>query len=49
MIKNRSNFKICGKYIILKFDHLIALYSFTVVFNQITFSFLTAHKPKQIF
>jgi hypothetical protein len=43
MIKTRSNFKLCGEDIILKFDRLIAPYSFTAVFNQTVFSFFTAH------
>jgi hypothetical protein len=46
--KNRSNFKLYGEDIIPKFDHLIAPYSFTVVSNQMAFSFLTAHNPQQL-
>jgi hypothetical protein len=44
MIKTRSNFKLCGEDIILKFDRFIAPYNFTVVF-----SFLIAHNPHQFF
>jgi hypothetical protein len=43
MIKTRSNFKLCGEDIILKFDHLIVSYNFTAIFNQTTFIFLTPH------
>jgi hypothetical protein len=46
MIKTRSNFKVCGEDIISKFDRLIAPYSFISIFNQMTFSFLTAHNPQ---
>jgi hypothetical protein len=49
MIKTRSNVKLCGEDIILKFDHLIALYSFTAVSYQTVFIFLTAHYPQQLF
>jgi hypothetical protein len=46
MIKTRSNFKLCGEDIILEFDYLIASYSFTLVFNQTAFNFLTVHNPQ---
>jgi hypothetical protein len=49
MIKTRSNFKLCGEEIIPKFDHLIALYMFTVVSNQTSFNFLIAHNSEQLF
>jgi hypothetical protein len=49
MIKTRSNFKQYGKDGIPKFDHLIAPYSFTILYNQTSFNFLTAHNPPQFF
>jgi hypothetical protein len=45
----RSKFKLCGEIIILKFSRLIVPYNLTVVFNQLNFSFLTAHNPQQLF
>jgi hypothetical protein len=49
MIKTISKFKLCGEDIIPKFDHLIAPYRFTTVFNQTTFSFLISHNLQQFF
>jgi hypothetical protein len=47
--KTRSNFKLCGEDIILKFNRLIAPYNFTVSFNQSAFSFPIAHNPHKLF
>jgi hypothetical protein len=45
MIKTRSNFNLCGEDIISKFNYLIASYNFTIILNQMTFSFLTTYNP----
>jgi hypothetical protein len=46
MIKITSNFKLRGEDIIPKFDYLIDSYDFIGAFNQMVFSFLTAHNPQ---